>query len=78
MRPEGTLIVSRGADDQRIIIPAENPYANEIEAFSRAVRQRTPFAASGEDGLQVVRVTSALLEASARGRRVLVDGAARA
>jgi predicted dehydrogenase len=78
MRPEGTLMISRGADDQVIAIPAENPYANEIEAFSRAVRERAPFAASGEDGLQVVRVTSALLEASAQGRRVPVDGGARA
>jgi 1,5-anhydro-D-fructose reductase (1,5-anhydro-D-mannitol-forming) len=73
MRPEGTLILSRDTRDQFIPVPLENPYANEIEAFSRAVRERVPFAASGEDGLQVVRVTSALLEASARGRRVLVD-----
>ena len=71
-------MISRGADDQVIGMPAENPYANEIEAFSRAVRERAPFAASGEDGLQVVRVTSALLEASAQGRRVPVDGGARA
>jgi len=78
MRPEGALIVSRGAADEFIAVPSENPYANEIEAFSRAVRERVPFAASGEDGLQVVRVTSALLEASAQGRRVLVDGGARA
>ena len=78
MRPEGTLMISRGAGDHVIAIPAENPYANEIEAFSRAVRERAPFAASGEDGLQVVRVTSALLEASAQGRRVAVGGGARA
>jgi predicted dehydrogenase len=59
-------------------VPLHNPYEGEIEAFSRAVRDGTPFAASGEDGLQVVRVTVALLEAVASGRVVTMSDSATA
>jgi predicted dehydrogenase len=49
-----------------------NPYAAEITAFSQAVKAGTPFAASGEDGLQVVKVTTTLLESAETGRTQLI------
>jgi predicted dehydrogenase len=78
MQAEGELIVAGRAGEDRVAVPLHNPYEGEIEAFSRAVRDGTPFAASGEDGLQVVRVTVALLEAVASGRVVTMSDSATA
>lgn len=73
MQGEGELIISHGATREHITVPPQNPYAEEIAAFSRSVREGLPFAASGADGLKVVRVTVALLEAAARGSRVPIS-----
>jgi predicted dehydrogenase len=72
MRGEGELIIGRNGTEERIEMSLPNPYAAEITAFSQAVKAGTPFAASGEDGLQVVKVTTTLLESAETGRTQLI------
>ena len=47
-------------------------YRLQTESFNRAIRNDEPFQASGEDGLRVVEVTSAIIESAATGRSVKV------
>ena len=47
-------------------------YRLQTESFNRAVRNDVPFQASGEDGLRVVEVTSAIIESAGTGRSVKV------
>jgi predicted dehydrogenase len=68
MRGEGELLVGRNGAEDRVEMPLPNPYGAEIAAFSRAVQTGTPFAASGEDGLRVVQVTTRLIEAAEAGK----------
>ncbi len=48
-------------------------YRLQIEAFNRAVVGEREFHASGEDGLSVVRVTSAIIESASPGRAVKIE-----
>ncbi|MCC6628942.1 MAG: Gfo/Idh/MocA family oxidoreductase [Chloroflexi bacterium] len=48
-------------------------YQCEIEAFSAAVLGGTPFTATGDDGLRVVEVASAIIESGRSGRRVKIE-----
>ena len=48
-------------------------YRLQIEAFNRAVAGDGEFHASGEDGLSVVRVTSAIIESASTGRSVKIE-----
>jgi predicted dehydrogenase len=72
MRGEGALLIARDGGDERVELPLPNPYGAEIAAFSRAVQSGTPFAASGEDGLRVVEVTTRLIESAEAGKRLPV------
>ena len=47
-------------------------YRSQTESFNQAIRNDEPFQASGEDGLRVVEVTSAIIESAATGRSVKV------
>ncbi len=51
-------------------------YKLQIEAFNRAVVGDGEFRASGEDGLAVVQVTSAIIESASTGRSVKIEPAA--
>jgi 1,5-anhydro-D-fructose reductase (1,5-anhydro-D-mannitol-forming) len=75
MRGEGELIIEHNGDVERLDGPLDNPYRAEISAFSRAVREGTPFAASGRDGLKVVKVTTALIEAARSGQTQTIGDA---
>ena len=48
-------------------------YQRQVEAFNRAVEKDEDFDASGEDGLSVVQVTGAIIEAASTGRSVKID-----
>ncbi len=48
-------------------------YRRQIEAFNRAVQEDEAFDASGVDGLSVVQITSAIIEAASTGRSVKID-----
>lgn len=47
-------------------------YKRQVEAFNRAVRKGEDFDASGEDGLNIVQITSAIIEAASTGRSVKI------
>ena len=48
-------------------------YRLQAEAFQRSVEQGEEFHASGEDGLLVVQVTSAIIESASSGRVVKIE-----
>ena len=50
-----------------------NLFKLQTEAFNRAVEGKEDFHASGEDGLLVVQVTSAIIESASTGRTVKVS-----
>ena len=50
-----------------------NLYKLQTEAFNRAIEGKEDFHASGEDGLLVVQVTSAIIESASTGRVVKVS-----
>jgi predicted dehydrogenase len=73
MRGEGELLIEQNGIEERVDMPLPNPYGAEIAAFSQAVRTGTPFAASGRDGLSVVKVTTAMIEAARSGRTLSIE-----
>ncbi len=48
-------------------------YRRQVEAFNAAVRKEEEFDASGEDGVRIVQVTSAIIAAASTGRSVQVE-----
>ena len=48
-------------------------YRLQAEAFSRAIQRDEEFHASGEDGLLVVQVTTAVIESASSGRAVRIE-----
>jgi 1,5-anhydro-D-fructose reductase (1,5-anhydro-D-mannitol-forming) len=68
-RPDGAA----GWQGETLRPELTNHYQREIEAFSDAVLGGTPFTATGEDGLRVVEVTSAIIESARAGRRVVIE-----
>ena len=48
-------------------------YKLQTEAFNRSVRGGEEFHASGEDGVRVVQVTSAIIESASAGRAVKIE-----
>ena len=64
----GTLQVARADSTAEISFQSKDPFREEVEAFNRAVQGGQSFAASGHDGLKVVRITEALLESARSGR----------
>lgn len=70
MMPSGHLRVTNGAESTIRKIPLRDCYLTEAETFSTAVHANGQFAASGEDGVRSVAITSAILEAARSGRTV--------
>src|SRR5205823_3183781 len=68
--PGGYLEVCTDAGARRIEGDGRDLYARQFEAFVEAVEADCDPNASGEDGLEVVRVADALLESAATGRAV--------
>jgi 1,5-anhydro-D-fructose reductase (1,5-anhydro-D-mannitol-forming) len=48
-------------------------YKRQVEAFNRAVEKDEDFDASAVDGLRIVQITSAIIEAASTGRSVKID-----
>jgi predicted dehydrogenase len=48
-------------------------YKLQTEAFNRAIERGEEFHASGEEGLLVVQVTSAIIESASAGRTVKIE-----
>jgi 1,5-anhydro-D-fructose reductase (1,5-anhydro-D-mannitol-forming) len=48
-------------------------YKRQVEAFNRAVQKDEDLDASGVDGLRIVQITSAIIEAASTGRSVKID-----
>ncbi len=48
-------------------------YKRQVEAFNRAVENDEDFDASGVDGLRIVQITSAIIEAASTGRSVKIN-----
>ena len=71
----GTLeVVSESVNLSEAYTPDPlNLYKLQTEAFNRAIEGKEDFHASGEDGLAVVQVTSAIIESASTGRVVKVS-----
>ncbi|MHB8770056.1 MAG: Gfo/Idh/MocA family protein [Syntrophales bacterium] len=48
-------------------------YRRQVEAFNRAVQKGENFDASGEDGVRIVQITSAIIAAASTGRSVKIE-----
>jgi 1,5-anhydro-D-fructose reductase (1,5-anhydro-D-mannitol-forming) len=66
-----TLRTPNGCKEEEY--PADNLYLNEIEAFAEALAGEWTPAASGEDGLRLVRVTEALIRSLETGSAIPVE-----
>jgi 1,5-anhydro-D-fructose reductase (1,5-anhydro-D-mannitol-forming) len=66
----GSVTVTTQGPRTETLYDGPDPFQSEIEAFNRSVSEGTSPDASGLDGLRVVRVTEALLEAARTGRTV--------
>ena len=74
MNLQGSLLVEREEGSSRQEFPGEDPllgnYVRLIEAFVHAVEEDIETRASGEDGLELVRMVDAVLESARTGRAV--------
>jgi len=59
----------------RFAIQREEPLRAQLDAFVRAVRGSEPVRVSGDDGLRVLQLAHAVVEAGAEGRTVVLDDA---
>jgi len=71
--PTGSIEISASNDVQRLTYSTRDPYQAEMEAFNLSISDDTEPNASGIDGMNVVRVTEALLE-SARTHKAIPLG----
>jgi predicted dehydrogenase len=62
----------------RFAIQREEPLRAQLDAFVAAVRGRDPVRVSGDDGLRVLQLADAVIEAATRGRTVELGGSAAA
>lgn len=68
--PTGTMTIVTAESSTQTSYNAKDPYQEEIEAFGRALLTGAEPSASGLDGLEVVRITEAILESARTGRTV--------
>ncbi|MBI4504577.1 MAG: Gfo/Idh/MocA family oxidoreductase [Chloroflexi bacterium] len=68
------LVARTSEGDEERTVPVANYYLREIEAFAAAVAGEPTAAATGEDGLALVRVTTAAISSLETGAAVAVDG----
>jgi UDP-N-acetylglucosamine 3-dehydrogenase len=66
--PEGDVL--------RHTIRREEPLRAQLDAFVRAVRGEEPVTVTGEDGIRIIALAQAALEAAAAGRTIELDPAA--
>jgi len=64
------LRIRTPGENHEIEYPAENLYFREVEAFADAVTGKMTSAATGEDGLRLVRVTEALIRSLETGSAI--------
>lgn len=73
--PHGSLTLFTSPETRSVTYAGQDLYQAEIEAFNEAVKERSDPAASGVDGLNVVRITEALLQSARTGRAVAIGAA---
>jgi 1,5-anhydro-D-fructose reductase (1,5-anhydro-D-mannitol-forming) len=71
----GSLEISTSHVSTRITYQGCDPYRAEIEAFNRSIVENVEPNASGMDGVNVVRITEALLDSARTGRAVALTPA---
>ncbi|MDA0196079.1 MAG: Gfo/Idh/MocA family oxidoreductase [Bacteroidetes bacterium] len=57
-------------NDQKMNFPRQNQQAVQLDAFARNILDGTPVIASGEDGLQDLRIIEAIYKAAKTGERI--------
>ena len=62
--PTGSIEISASSGVQRLAYSPRDPYQAEIEAFNLSITDNTEPNASGVDGMNVVRITEALLKSA--------------
>lgn len=72
--PTGSLDIATANGVQRLTYGTRDPYRAEIEAFNLNIRENTEPNASGVDGMNVVRVTEALLESARTHKAIPLGG----
>ncbi len=74
---QGELLMEGDAIDLKMAFPTNDPvpgnYIRIVEAFNRYIEGNTEFDSSGYNGLQMVRITSAILESSRQGKIIKVS-----
>jgi 1,5-anhydro-D-fructose reductase (1,5-anhydro-D-mannitol-forming) len=71
--PQNRLTVRTPEGDEETEYPAGNLHLQEIEAFAEAVAGAPTPAATGEDGLRLVRLTEALIRSLETGCAIMVE-----
>ncbi len=72
----GDLVVEGDAFNMRMTFPSNDSpelYIRVVEDFNRCILENTKPMISGENGLQMVRITNAVLESSRQGRAVRIE-----
>lgn len=74
---QGELLMEGDAIDLKMTFPTNDPvpgnYIRIVEAFNRYIEGNTEFDSSGYNGLQMVRITNAILESSHQGKIIKVS-----
>ncbi len=73
----GELLVEGDSINMRVTFPTNDPipgnYIRVVEAFNKCIEENTELDISGFNGLQMVRITNAILESSRKGRTVKIE-----
>lgn len=75
MEGDGRMLFKQGIDEparQPVELEPNDPVADQMAAFARAIRGEEPVETDGEVGLAAVSVMAAAVESAATGRAVLV------
>ena len=77
MPMQGELLVEGDAIDLKMAFPTDDPlpgsYIRIVEAFNRYLAGDAGFDSPGYNGLQMVRITNAILESSRQGKLIKVS-----
>jgi 1,5-anhydro-D-fructose reductase (1,5-anhydro-D-mannitol-forming) len=72
--PIGTVVLRNAAGEQEVDIPDRRDlYEVSVEAFARAIEEKSEPAVTGVDGVRALAVALAVQEAASSGRRVPVE-----
>jgi len=64
--------INRGGGLQAVDIPPSDQFVGEMDGFAQALAGNAPFKATGEEGLQDMRIIEAIYESARMGKRVKV------